>query len=277
MHPGTWNLIRKRTALLMACILVGSLAACDEVAGPEPIDGSAPALSEFSFAPSQVSFQQLSDDQVVGDSLARIPIALRVHAEDPEGCVDRVGFVFAAGMDARGPQITGELEPEDAPSGDCANGWYQTTATVDLPRGAVGPYTVRVYAVGDDGTLGDQMQGLFQFALELGKPPVVESVEASADTIRPPAELQFVATVSDPDGLENIARVFVGTPDGGEPLPMYDDGVSRGDETADDGRYTATFDVPEETESGEGTFSFWAEDKNGLASDTLEKTIVVAE
>lgn len=275
MEPETWNLEHRVAMLLVAVLAVAGLAACDEVSGPEPNGGPAPVLSSFSFTPTQVSFEELPPEQIISDTAARIPIELSVHAEDPDGCVRRVGYVIAAGLDSRGLQVTGDLPARDAETGACVNGWFEGTAVIELSRGAVGPYTVRVFSVGQNGRLGDQMQGQFHFALARGKPPVVESVEASADTIRPPAELQFVATVSDPDGLSNIQLAWVLTP-GGDRREMFDDGQTQGDQAANDGKYTVRFDVPE-AEPGEGVFSFWAEDKNGLVSDTLEKTVVVAE
>ena len=266
---------RRPTAVIffgLFCLV--SLAACDEGETPTEVDGQAPVLSSFSFEPTRATFEQLPPDQIVNDTLARIPIQLSVRAEDPDGCVERVGVVFA---DARNPQnarTTADLEPREGNAGVCMNGWFEGRVTVDLPRGSVGAYAVRVYAVDETGRLGDQMQGRFHFALQQGEPPVVENVEASADTIRPPTELRFVATVSDPDGRSNIKLVLVEPPNG-DVARLNDQGL-QGDAVADDGRYTATFNVPD-AEPGEFVFTFWAVDKNGLESDRVEKTIVVAE
>jgi hypothetical protein len=83
----------------------------------------------------------------------------------------------------------------------------------------------------------------------------------------------LIAVVSDPDGLGNIQDVFVTTPNGNS-LKMFDDGESLGDDVANDGRYTASFDVPTAT-PGTFTFSFKAVDRSGLESEVVIKEIIV--
>jgi hypothetical protein len=81
--------------------------------------------------------------------------------------------------------------------------------------------------------------------------------------------------VSDPDGLNNLLSVVVRTPNGSE-LEMFDDGASLGDEVAGDGRYTATFDVPQ-AEPGTFTFEFQAFDRFGLSSEIVTRDVTVVE
>ena len=85
--------------------------------------------------------------------------------------------------------------------------------------------------------------------------------------------LSLIAAVTDPDGLGNISQVVVRTPNGQE-WPMFDDGRSLGDEMAGDGRFTASFEVPQAT-PGTQTFRFQAFDRTGLASPVVEKAVTI--
>ncbi len=143
---------------------------------------------------------------------------------------------------------------------------------IDLPRGGIGRYEVVVFATDTTGGLSNQARGALLFEVAEGRPPVIVRIEAP-ETFTPPGTLTLVAEVSDPDGLSNIRQVLVTTPNGAE-LSMFDDGATQEDESAGDGRYTASFNVPSAS-PGPQVFRFRAVDRSGLTSETVEATITI--
>lgn len=252
-----------------ALALLLTLAACDTAPGPQPLDARPPVVSDFAFSPDSVFF----DDVVTSGDSAAIDLAISVRVEDPDdGTIARVAYVVEGQFE--GTIASGPLEAGDGSS-------YATTVPLLLGRGQRGRYTVLVYAVDDDGLLSNQVRGLFELAgVGLG-PPVIDAIDAPSE-FQQPGTLQLIAEVSDPDGLEDIARVEVDFP---APFPatfeLADDGQSAGDETADDGRFTATFEgvqLPPEFETPyELDLTFRAFDRDGLASDDVSFTITIVD
>lgn len=253
-----------------APILLGlllSLAACDSAPGPADLNPRPPVLSDFSFGPEVVNPGQLPEGWQATDDGVSGPVTVRVTASDPDGTVDEVRYVVQSPTDPTQPLALGLL--------DAAGGArYEASFTLELPPGAVGNYTVLVFAIDDDRVQSGEVRGLLRFSAS-GAPPVIENVEADPEVVRPPTTLTLIVTVSDPDGLDNISRVEGTTPNG-QTFSLFDDGQSLGDEEAGDGRYTARFEVPSAS-PGTQTFSFQAFDRSGLASEVVTKDIQIAE
>ncbi len=247
--------------LLGACLALALLSGCDSATDPQPLGGRPPDLSDFAFSPDSVFF----DDAIVSGDSAGIDLSISVLATDPDGEIYRVQFSVDGQFE--GTIASGMLTLAEG-------GRYEATTSLLLGRGQRGLYSVLVYAVDDDGLLSNQVRGQFELAgMGLG-PPVVDAIDAPME-FRPPGTLVLIAVVSDPDGLSDIARVEVDGSGGGT-FELFDDGQSSGDETADDGRYTATFDVPEAT-PGSQTFVFRAFDRDGLVSEDVPFTITILE
>lgn len=105
-------------------------------------------------------------------------------------------------------------------------------------------------------------------------PPEVILVTAP-DTVNPSLVSEFLitVTVSDPDGLGDIASVTRTTPSN-LVLALRDDGVN-GDATAHDGVYSERVSVNPSPPAGSYTFTFKATDRIGLQSAAIPKTIVI--
>jgi hypothetical protein len=136
-------------------------------------------------------------------------------------------------------------------------------------------YSLIVYATDQQTAVSNQVRGLIEYQLLGGEPPVILSVEGP-ESITPPAIWSYVAEVTDPDGLGNIARVEARTL--GQTFEMLDDGgegSDSGDEVADDGRFTVTFEVPEGTEPTTAQFQFQAFDRQGNESEIVTRDLTV--
>lgn len=250
-------------ALVVFCL---GLAACDSAPGIRPVGQRAPVLSGFGLTPTDVSSDGLPAGWTMEDGTATGPITVSANASDPDGNVAGVFYVVQSPYDNTQPLAQGPLEATGGAG-------YAATFPVSIPAGAVGNYTVLVYAVDDDGLLSGETRGLLRFG-GTGQPPVIDAVEADPNPLTPPATLRLIATASDPDGLENISAVRVTTPNG-QTFSLFDDGASQGDAVADDGRFTAAFDVPAGVAPGTQTFSFQAFDRSGLSSEVVTLDVTV--
>ncbi len=262
------------------CLLGGVLAGCDSAPGPPSPDQRPPVLFDFDFSPRSVVFEQLPPDQVAGD-LVRVPLELSVAARDLDGDLESVRFLVQPPFSGTETVAAGEMTP-------AGEGRFTATATVEIPKSDVGVYSVIVFAVDRAGQMSNQARGTFAFEAT-GEPPVIEEVELPERVTRPapgedPVLIPIVATVSDPDGLANVARVEMEVVSAGIVLQLCDDGGdgacntgfgSSGDETAGDGRFTLTIQLDSSNAPGETTFEFRAIDRAGLESETVTRTITV--
>jgi len=258
---------RGRGAALSALLLLNVLwlASCDSAPGIYDSVGVPPRVANLSFSPDSVVFENLGPDDIIGDSVALIDLSMDVRVVDDDNDVDSVLYVVNSPFDPFTPLVRGVLV-------STGSGTYHADKRVAIKRGNEGRYTLVVYAIDAEGNLSNQARGILDYSLGTGRAPVIESIEAP-DSILPPTTLRLIAVVSDPDGLGNIARVVVMTPNGST-FDMYDDGKTLGDETPGDGRYTARFDVPS-AEPGTFTFRFQAFDRSGLSSEIVSKDITV--
>ncbi len=253
-------------SLAAAAAVAVVCAGCDSVPDAGPFDGVPPQINSFTFAPNNIDISALPPEQRT-DSTALIPLSIRVTASDPDGTVGAVVYVLD-GLSAEDPPVLEGLLRQ-------SGGEFTLDTTLVLSFGAIGNYPLLVFAVDTDAQMSNRARGVLKFnsSAPIGGPPVIEDVEADPEIVRPPTTFRLIATVSDPDGLENILKVSGTAPNGSE-FQMFDDGVSFGDDVADDGRFTAQFDVPA-ANPGTQVFRIQAVDRSGLTSDVFEKEVTI--
>lgn len=228
----------------------------------------APEIRNLVYSPQAVTPDPSSDS---GEQTISVPVEISVTASAPEGELREVAFVIQPPTPSLEPVASGALVPD-------GSGRHATSLTAEFPRGGVGKYTVLVYAVSEAGRVSNTLRGHINYVAE-GGPPVILDVLADPDTILVSQHtiLVLTAVVDDPDGLENLNRVVVRTPNQQE-FPMFDDGVSVGDPVAGDGRYTARFSgVNQATPNTTQVFSFQAFDRTGLSSEIVEKAVRIEQ
>ncbi|PAP78445.1 hypothetical protein BSZ37_19455 [Rubrivirga marina] len=201
---------------------------------------------------------------------ATVPLAV-TGTLGGEGTVRMLVLVRYAETDSLVTQTEAEVQPGD----------FRVDAPFDLPRGAIGEYSVRVATEGADGRAGDQAAAVFRFvATNLGPPSVTANTPSPVS--RPSgtntARVPLVATVTDPDGRANIAAVVAVDPESGVTIGrLFDDGPAGGaaDQTADDGRYSASVTVTSDFEPGTYELAIVAVDKYGAESEPALYTFTV--
>lgn len=262
-----------RAALLL--FLSAALFGCDSAPGPSLEDSRPPTLSNLEFSPQIVALSDVPDDQIVGDT-AYVTVTLSVLAEDLDETVEQVSFIVQPPRRVGKPLAEGNLQK-------ASGGRFQATVKLPIPKAEIGKYTILLYPVDDRGVRGNDVRGMLEF-VEVGRPPLILSVDAPATVVRPgpgdpPRPVRIVVEVSDPDGLASVSRVVmwnVNNP--AAQIALLDDGgvnSNSGDETAGDGRFTVTLIIESHNNPGINTFAFQAFDRAGLESQVIEQQIVV--
>ncbi len=253
--------------LLIIAVLVG--VGCDTVPGTRDLSDAPPRVSTLEFSPRIIDLATVNPADIDDGNL---PVTLSISVDVDGGAtgdISAVNYVVRPPLRSSIPIASGTLE---ATSGNT----FSASATLTLPVGQPGNYTVVVYAADGLGQLSNQAVGnlLLDASNAPGSPPVIESVESSPEPITPPAVLIIVANVTDPDGVANLLRVEIKTPNG-QTFNMYDDGETLGDQVAGDGRFTAAFDVPVGVPAGVQVFELQAFDRNGNESAVVEKPVTI--
>ncbi|NND70830.1 MAG: hypothetical protein HKN43_04570 [Rhodothermales bacterium] len=255
---------------LLALSLLFFVAACDSGPGTTPISTPAPVVSELSYSPSFFDLSLVLPADTVG-GIVSVQIDAAVSVSDSDNNIDRVEVLLRSPLDGE-PVIL--LEPLQSAGG----GVYSISESVDFSIGALGLYTILVYAVDDAANISNQVRGLINFGASqpFGTAPVIQMIEALPDPAVPGQTLKMIATVSDAEGLSNILEVLIGTTNPPtDDFPMFDDGASSGDDVAGDGRYTASFSIPANQPPDTTTFYVQAFDRNGLASEVASREVRV--
>jgi hypothetical protein len=251
------------------------LSACDSAPGPLE-KSSAPVLSEFSFAPTVVDVAQTPPDQIVDDSV-EVPFTVSATVVDADGDLGDVSFVISTPVESPEPLVTGRLAVVEGSK-------FVAEVTLKLPVAEAGNYPIRVFAVDGAGSVSNQAHGILRFgsSLPVGTPPVVVEVIAEPDTVTAGVTAEFVlgAVVFDADGVGNILRVELTTPNGQTRLMSFLEEVVPGESALFGAGFTLPlFVCPENFPNcltpGVQTFSIQPFDRNGNVGDVVQKDIVV--
>jgi hypothetical protein len=261
------RIVRGASCLVAIIFLASYVAGCDSAPGVTDRAGIPPEVNDLEFTPDLVIFENLDENQVIGDSIAVFDVEIAATATDIDDDIDSVAFIINSPFDAFEPLAKGQLVRHGFGSR------FSGSAHVEIPRGNTGLYTVIVYAVDSEVSLSNQVRGLIEYQLLGGAAPEILDVEGPEE-ITPPVVFSYVAVVHDDDGLGNIASVITRAPNG-DKFDMHDDGVSGGDEVAGDGRYTVTFDAPAGTLPGKVQFEFQAFDRQGQASEIVVRDLTL--
>jgi len=150
-----------------------------------------------------------------------------------------------------------------------------------------GSYNIEYKIILSDGS--SNVVAFQHFSYDNGKsnlPPVVKDL-IQQDTVQTNVKFIFSVSVNDPDGLNDIKKVYyelfmpngtqIVNSQGISKFPLFDDGnvASNGDVTAGDGRFTVFLTFPNTVALGSWKFNFTAEDKAGHTSNTLTHNVEV--
>ncbi|MFV1981307.1 MAG: hypothetical protein ACC655_09160, partial [Rhodothermia bacterium] len=171
--------LRGAATLVATSFLIPLLGGCDSAPGVLETTGTPPLVDAFEFSPDLVVFEDLPEDQIIGDSIAVVIVSIGATAVDIDGDIDSVAYVVNTPFDDFEPLATGTLVRQGTGSR------YSGTARLEIPRGNTGLYTLIVYAVDREVSVSNQVRGLIEYQLLGGDPPAILDVEGP-DEISPP-------------------------------------------------------------------------------------------
>jgi hypothetical protein len=183
------------------------------------------------------------------------------------------------------PLSTGALHDDGIyPDIKAHDGIFSASIELQFERSFIGTFSINVWS---ESTTGFQsnMFILPLHIIRLNHPPVLSNlIMDSLISIKAITQkyFQISITATDPDGQSDIRVVFFnsfkpdGTPAGGNPFYMFDDGDlngASGDYRAGDGNYALKVGLPSNT--GTYRFEFHAIDRSNDSSNVIIKNIVV--
>jgi len=206
-----------------------------------------------------------------------------------QGGDDAIESVVCSLLDPNGNLIENFSMSDNGSSPDTTGGNGVYTAAVNYTTTlclTVGNYSVQYLATSSSGLTSNLIVSTVPVYYSNNVAPVVSFVNAPDTITRPTTgELAFPLTVkgSDANGGCDLKIVFFntikpdGTPSGGNPFLMFDDGdlLAHGDSIAGDGRYSLIVRIFPTNDLGSYQFKYQATDNAGLSSAILNKPIYV--
>jgi len=264
-----------RLSFLTVIILTLSFySGCDSALEPSDYDEVQPFVRNLEVNPSSINF----DPQTDGQKDTTISINVSVEGENFEGSSFPFYSIFIDQDDL--PSYQGKLSVTDSRTGTFSNSVDIPTNTIDFRS-----YTIVVTPSNQGNNSNYARSVVNQTGVPINAPEILEvdnpaEVEIPNDDSR--VRVRFTAKVVDPDGQDNIDRVFIEyiNPDGSILVPnptnrLLDNGTNsnsttEGDEVAGDSVYTIQFFIDSSSSPVNRTARYFAIDKSGLSSDTLE-------
>lgn len=264
----------KFSSLVLYSIFWITIISCDDSLTPKDYNVVDPYVQELTINPSNITFHPVQDGQ------KDTTISLNISVKGFNFETDSVPYysIFFSGSDL--PFIQGKF---------LVNLSSLTTfqANVAIPTNTIRfeSYTILVTPTLDGSNQNYAQSIIKQTGVPINAPEILEvnnpeEVEIPNDDSR--VRVRFKAKVIDPDGQNNIDRVLLEfvNPDGSILIPeptnrLLDNGensntTSQGDEIAGDSVYTIQFFINSSNTSINRTARYFAIDKSGLRSDTLE-------
>lgn len=267
--PGHW-------AVVGLCLLILLPVGCDSAPGPLDPSAAAPVVTDIQVSPTLLALDQLPGS---GDTVsATVTVSAEVTDENRDLSTFFVVIRTAAASST--PLATTEVPLP-------GNGRIQASIPLTVSRASGGPFHVTAFASDVAGNLSNVVYGTIEVSAS-SEPPVITAIDMPSQVTRPatgepPLSIPIVATVEDPDGIDNVAFVEV-IVNGGATLRLCDDGGAgvcnagfgaSGDATAGDGQFTLTIQLDSSNAAGTNTFEFRAVDRSGLRSAVEVRTIEV--
>ncbi len=260
--PPSMPVALRPLALVLPLAALCALAGCDAEPG-FPTQSTPPTLADVQITPSR-------DSLATDAPTATVPLTVRADLGG-EGTMRVRVLVRYEETDSLTASATLQAEP----------GPVQVDVPLALPRGATGDYRVEVSTEGADGRPGDQAAAVFHFdAASLG-PPAIVDVSFPSTVARPASgsrSTPLVVTVTDPDGIANVAVVALTDPASGAVIGrLYDLGRANGgtDERAGDGRFSGGLQIFADTEPGTYELGIVAVDRSEATSAPATFTFTV--
>lgn len=247
------------------------MVSCDETPGVNALDNPPPRIADLMITPGDLQFDRERD----GVKDTTIQFVLSVRNVDV-GPLAQPPILILNDLDLGARRIEKELADYDA-----GTNRYSTTFELESNTNLFRNFELVVFAVNTEQELGNRIVRLLSFSGIPGIKPTIVDATITPATAQIPAtgqaarRIDFVADVADEDGLDNIDQVFMRlisetTGPLGTPFLM-----TAGTETGGTRRYTTTLEINSSNSPDKIRVLFYADDRAGLRSDTLYRSLEI--
>lgn len=241
---------------------------------PDPLLDDKPAITQISINPQNVQFN------IENDGFKDTTLDVGIY-------ISTVNI-----PDDKPPQfaITNKISGEQVSQGsfdifDSRTGNFGTEITLQTTTTSFDEYIINVFPSAEQ-VNGNYAQTIFTISgvsnnnpliLEANNPEEVQLPSSGTENV------EFSAKVTDEDGQSTIENVFMWliSQNTGEvsdsPFLLYDDGNNGEDSIANDSLYTLTLEVSPQNQPDIYDVKYYAIDRGGLVSDTVETTFRISE
>ena len=267
-QPVYSHLYRLITSIL---VLLVALASCDETPGVNALDNAPPRIADLELTPSDLQFDRIRDG--VKDTTILFNISVRNIDVGP---LDNPPILILNDLDLGVKRFDQELTTYNATTNR-----YSTTFTLSTNTNLFRNFELIVYAVNSEEELGNRIVRILKFSGIPGIKPLVANATITPAIAQIPLagqaarRIDFVADVSDADGVDNIDQVFmrlVSETTGPLGTPFL---MTAGSVTGNLKRYTTTLEINSSNSPDKIRVLFYADDRAGLRSDTLFRNLEI--
>lgn len=244
---------------------------CDSTTSPIDKLNNSPNVQSITISPQEFSFTQ-------ADGFKDTTLSIQIDA-----IIENVDDSIIPGFVIRNKLSSAFISNGDLTAGDVANS-FSISTTLESTTTSFDEYIVEVYAYNDNAS-GNFVQSTISIQGFANNRPEILDVSNPNEVVIPTTgvtEVAFMAKVSDLDGQDNIDRVLIEfiNEDGSTLVPvpneLLDNGID-GDIAANDSVFTISFSINANNTPNNRRALYFAVDKAGLHSDTLETVFNIVE
>lgn len=239
---------------------------CDSTISPKNLNSDTPFVGELIINPNAINFDPITD----GQKDTTLTLLVSVIGENFDSAQFPYYSIFIDNEDL--PAYEGELT-------NINGNIYSQSIDIVTNTITFSNYIVLVTTSATNPNSNYSQAIVKQKGVPINAPEILEvnnpssiEIPSSGDKIA-----VFEAKVRDIDGQDNIDKVLINfrNQDGSmlsqNPFELFDDGSSNsGDSVARDSVFTRTFKINSSNTPNNRTALYWAIDKSGLSSDTVE-------
>jgi hypothetical protein len=268
------NLKYSAIAVAFSTIVAGVNLACSDGTNTLGTQEEPPTVSFLSVQPLQIDLDTVRFE-INGQARIRFRVETTIQFRNTAIRNVRAMLMPPTGTE---PMATAELRPR---AGNIVSAQYAGDLDARLTRSSVGTFTLVVIPFDVFGQSGGDARQSIRITDSRASAPVLLSVDAP-DTVRIPETgtriIQITARATHPNGVTFIREVLATRTDNRAiTFQLLDDGDRNGlsgDQTAGDGIFTATLQVPSTNTPAVRTFEYQAIDRAERRSNIISKNIV---
>jgi hypothetical protein len=250
------------------------ISACDQTTGPTEIFKDKSAIIDFDISPSDVQFSSTQDG--IKDTTIQVTFeATTLNLDDDEQLT--LYIVNRLNDEVLLQRTLEESSTENE---------FELTIPFETRTTFFSNYLVYL-RISSDKSNSSYAQGNLKITGFSVIPPEILATNNPESVVRPSSgnvAASFRAKVLDEEGNDTIEGVYMrlvsqqtGDEVSGSPFQLYDNGENGGDITANDSTFTLTLQLNSSNQLQDYNLFYYAIDKGGLVSDTVQSTFRITE